>query len=241
MEVWVEKCGQGAIEISSCLPYILPRQDGGKMSCIHLELEADVHNIFGCAVRVRYEGSVKWNILKIPDQVCPDVDSLIRAVASVKPFNIALDGTKGNLLRVWVESYANNKDPIEFSVSQPLGAILGLEGDKVYTGEVFGIVRLDALVDTVAVLSPLTTPDTFAVNTCQFPSLGVFASPGRSSSSWNQLANPSPSPFSCSHLAPLSSFLFTVNSFNAPSAVLFAKAYRLRACFAFHFPPPHQR
>ena len=235
-EIWVEERGSGRLEFSRQLGEMVAVREGSgrRLACRQLQLEAELLNVVDCRLSMRYAGETRWQELRLPDQRCESLEDLALALKA-RMHVIDLSVLADSVVELAAVGYASSPRTIEFKLSTCLAAILGIPEDRTYSAPVRGTANIYALVDRVAVLSPIVTPSV-SLNSAEIRSLGIFRLPcagGRPKKTdcgmgWlispHRTAGPNCLPGLHSRLT------FTINSLLCPSLVLRAHSFRLLAC-----------
>jgi hypothetical protein len=233
-EFWVEKRGhrESRLEFSSLLGNVVPVQQGQRLSCVHLRLEAQLLNVYRCVVSLRYAGNESWQDLAMENQTCSNQLAFIEAMA-VSVDLLKIVPRRGSLVDIYMDNYANHDTPIEYKFNASLAAILGVGSEEVFAGRISGYFNVNALIENVAVLSPLVR-QAISVNTSDLCSVGTFrlkmdVKEHRILDCVKLVTSTSPDALCLPAL--LSRLDFSVNSLLVPSLVLRATSFRLLACF----------
>ena len=241
MQLWVEKRGGAEdgekLEFSSELSSIIPLFEEGKsLSCVHLSVEAQLINVYGCVVSVRYEGDAKWQDIVIPDQVCQSEDFFLKTLAA-RLDRMRIVRREGTAIDIEVTKHIKVSTSIEYKFNENLAAILGVNSEVAYTGRIVGSLSLNALLEKVVVVSPLVAPSAF-LNAGQLRSLGAFRllAVGETSglvAGAERLVGASAGSGGEARCFStlLSRIAFSLNSLLIPSLVLRARSFRVLACF----------
>ena len=168
-----ERCGgPGRLEFSQQLSEVTALERGAQIRCSHLELHANLINVFDCTLALRYAGAEEWNYYSVPDQRCASEAELFTAIRQVES-KFRLQRGEGGQARIWIQPYAGHGAAVEFKVNRCLGLVLGMEPERVYSGVVPAEPDVHALVRHLNVSSSLVSPS-LSVNASTVASLGTF-------------------------------------------------------------------
>lgn len=235
-EIWVEERGTGRLEFSAQLGEMVAVREGSgrRLACRQLQLEAELLNVVDCRLSLRYLGDSRWREQRLPDQRCDSLEELALALKA-RMHVVELSVVSGSVVELAATGYSSNPQTVEFKLSSCLAAILGMAADRAFSAPVRGTANIYALVDRVAVVSPIVAP-AVSLNAAEIRSIGVFRLPCPAprpkktdcGMAWlispHRSGGPNCLPGIHSRLA------FTINSLLCPTLVLRAHSFRLLAC-----------
>lgn len=220
--------GPARLEFFNQLAELMPLESTLRISCSHLEIQADFVNVFDCTLALRYAGTEKWNMYSIADQRCSNESELVTAIQAVES-KFRLDRWSGGGARIWMQPYAGQATEVEFKFNRSLALLLGVDAERVFSGVVPAQPDVHALVRHINVSSSQVYPY-LSVNSSQISSLGAFKlafdADGRQTSCrkiLNQRASFLPD--------TTASLNFSLTSLHSPSSVIRVETFRILACF----------